>query len=396
MSKHKINSVQYRIANVVTSADSIKLMGNQLNLLQEHCFDVHLVSSPGTDLDNLNKKRIIKTVAIPMKREINLLHDIISLWKLVLFMIKIRPQLTNVSTPKAGLLAGLAAWLTLIPIRVYTLRGLRLETTTGLKRLLLIGTEWIACACAHQVICISPSLRDRAVSLRIVKAHKAIVLGAGSSNGLDLDKFIRTESMNEEIANIRLKYNIQSSDKVIGYVGRLTKDKGITELVNAFRSLNIANNNQIIKLMLVGYYEDSDRLPEYVLSIIDSDPNIIFTGYVKNSAPYYYVFDVFAFPSHREGFGNVSIEAAAAGKPVVTTNATGAVDTVVHNVTGLIINKGDEKQLADSLSKLLMDPDYAKQLGVNGMERVRVEFSSTRIGNELISQYKKMIEVKWK
>jgi len=239
-------------------------------------------------------------------------------------------MIVDASTPKAGLLSGVAAWLARVPCRVYTLRGLRLETATGLKRALLWVTEWISCKCAHRVVCVSPSLRARAIGLKLVGDSKAIVLGEGSG-GVDIRRFSPAGRESAETQSLREKLGIAANALVIGFVGRLVRDKGIRELIEAFQGLN--RKQPGLQLLLVGDFEQGDPVEPEIRRFIESSPAMIRPGFVSDTAPYYGLMDVLALPTYREGFPGVPLEAQASGVPVVTTTATGAVDSVVDGET---------------------------------------------------------------
>jgi glycosyltransferase involved in cell wall biosynthesis len=377
------------IIHAVTSSLSVNLMRGQLSYLREQGFDVNLISSNGKELIAAEHNERVRILPVNIVREISPFSDILSLIKLIYLINKIKPCLTNVSTPKAGLLGGIASWTTRVPIRIYTMRGLRFETASGWKRRLLILMEKISCGCAHKVICISNSMREQAIEYKLTTPDKIIILGSGSSNGIDISRFKKTVILEKAIEDIRTHLGILSTSIIIGFVGRLTKDKGIVELLEAYKSLQI--NYPQIKLLLVGDFEDGDSLGDFEKDWIKQDKNILNVGFVSDPVPYYYLMNMLAFPTYREGFGNASLEAAAAGVPVVTTNATGAIDTVVDGLTGYIVPVGNVERLTGALRMLLENKSLAKQMGQHGLERVETDFQSVKIWSELADLYKKMI-----
>lgn len=374
-----------KIIYIVTSSISIGLMRGQLNFLGESGFEVTVISSPGKELNVIEHAENVSIHPVKMAREISLFQDLFSLIHLIFVLIKIRPQLINVGTPKAGLLGSIAGWITRVPIRIYTLHGLRLETTRGVKRFILRLTEKIACACSHKVLCVSHSLRDKVVELGIVNKDKAIILGSGSNNGLNTNRFKSTTLLRNNIRFLRKELNIRKNEPIIGFVGRMTKDKGLNELIHAFNILK--ETIPRLRLLLIGDFEQSDMPSAEVISQIQQDPNIIFTGFIHDPIPYYYLMDIFVFPTYREGLGNVSLEAAAAGKPVITTNATGAIDTVIDGETGYIVPVGHVPELANRIRELLHNPSMCKQLGINGRKRIVKEFRAEEVWQKLKSLY---------
>jgi lipopolysaccharide/colanic/teichoic acid biosynthesis glycosyltransferase len=385
MSEHRI-----RVLYVVTAPISaLKLLRGQLAFIARQR-DVQLVTSPGPEVETVTKREGVGAYLEPMAREISLLQDIRSLVGLYFKFRAIKPQISNVSTPKAGLLGGLAAVFTRVPARVYTLRGLRLETSSGFKRQLLWWVEWLACQCAHKVVCVSPSLQQTVIKMRLTDALKTLVLGAGSSNGVNADQFHANPERLERAKILRSDLGIAAKAPVVGFVGRFTKDKGIEELVNAFDLLKIKISDAI--LLLLGDFEEGDPVNLETQARIKAGQGIVWAGFVNNPADYYHVFDVFALPTYREGFPNVPLEAAAAGKPVIATNATGARDAVLDGVTGFIVPVGNAPALADALIRVLGSSELAQKLGEAGREWVTTEFQPERIWSALDNLYSSLLE----
>jgi lipopolysaccharide/colanic/teichoic acid biosynthesis glycosyltransferase/glycosyltransferase involved in cell wall biosynthesis len=380
-----------KILLVVTSPLTCSFYGGFLGHLRETGLSATLVSSPGELLDQVASQHGASRIAIPMQREISPLRDLISLYQMSRTMRQVSPGLVDVSTPKAGLLGGLAGWLAGVPCRVYTLRGLRLETTTGFKRALLWATEWISCRCAHRVVCISPSLGSRAVDLKLVPANKTTVL-ANASRGVDLVRFVPRDQKRFEANAMRKRLGIAENDLVIGFVGRLVKDKGIRELVEAFR--RIKENHAHIRLLLIGDFEQGNPVDAGVRRYTESDSEIIRLGFVADTAPYYAAMDIFALPTYREGFPGVALEAQASGVPVVTTNATGAIDSIIDGVTGLLVPVGDSNSLAGALNKLLGDAEARARMGRAGRERMERDFRPEVIWQAHLQVYRDLLQEK--
>jgi glycosyltransferase involved in cell wall biosynthesis len=377
------------VLHAVTSSLSLVLLRGQLSYLRADGFHPAVVCGPGPESEEMRATESIPVFTVEMEREISPLKDLISLVRASQLIRQLRPMVSNSGTPKAGLLVGLAACLNRVPCRVYTLRGLRLETTTGPKRWILRLTERIACACAHRVICVSPSLRRRAVELGLVLPEKAIVLASGSSNGVDPSRFFPTADRLAKAAEIRRQHRIGPHDAIIGYVGRFTSDKGVPELMAAFRLLRRSFPGAV--LLLVGSYEQGDPVPPETRAAIESDSGVIRVDFTSEIATYYFVMDMLVLPTHREGFPNVVLEAQAAARPVVTTCATGASDSVCDGVTGLVVPVGDAVALADALMKLLSDRDLALRMGRAGRERVIREFRHETIWEALAGLYRELL-----
>ena len=369
----------------VTHHQTSLVLGPRLKGLREAGFAVTLVSGPGEILDRIVAEAGVECIRIPMERGIAPWVDFcafVAIWRL---LGRLRPEIVEFGTPKAGLLGMTAALLRGVPIRVYLLRGLRLETTSGLKRMALLGAERLACACAGVVLSNSASLRDRAVELGLASSRKVRVLGAGSSIGVDVNRFNPGES------DVRSRLGIDRSALVVGFVGRLTRDKGLPELVRAFDCV-LASVPEAV-LLLVGWFDASeDALDAEEQARIRSHPRIRWTGIQEDTAPWYRAMDVLVLPSLREGFPNVALEAQASGVPVVTTTATGARDSVLPGVTGLLVPPGDTAALATAMEKLLGDVELRRRMGAAGREWVQEHFAEEKVLGQLTEFYREMRE----
>lgn len=378
------------ILHAVTDSISTVLMRGQLAYLKSHGFEPALFSSPGKDLDETGLREDLPVFGIAMRREIAPAEDLKSFFKTWRLLRRMKPVICNAGTPKAGLLVGLAAWITRVPCRIYTLRGLRLETAKGVKRTILTVTERIACFCAHRVICVSTSLRERAVMLGLVAREKTAVLGTGSSNGVDVRRFEPTSEKLAMAAALRENLGIRQDQPVIGFAGRFTRDKGIPELITAFQLIRRRLPEAV--LLLVGNYEEGDPVPRNIRNLIEAEPGIYRVGFAPQIELYYQVMNIFVLPTHREGFPNTVLEAQAVGLPVVTTMATGAVDALEDGVTGLLTPVGDAEKLTEAVLSLLSDPGRMKLMGRMGRERVVRNYRNEIVWESLASLYRSMLQ----
>jgi glycosyltransferase involved in cell wall biosynthesis len=348
-------------------------------------FRVTLISSPGELLARTAASEGVEWIAIPIKRAIAPFADVVSLVRLGRMLRRVKPDLAEFSTPKAGLLGTIAAWLCGVPVRVYLLRGLKLETTTGFKRGILLAMERLAAACAHAVVCNSESLRAEALALGIAQKGKLHLLGEGSSRGVDVERFSPGPS------GVRSELGIPESVPVLGFVGRLTLDKGVPELVEAFDA--ILTTAPDAHLLLVGWFDASDdALDEKLRTRILSHPRIHYTGLVRDTAPYYCAMDLMVLPTWREGFPNSVLEAAATGIPVVTTLSTGSRDAVVPEVTGLLIPPGYPEALREAILKLIRDPERRDRMGQAARAWVIEHFVNERVVGLTAAFYRELLE----
>ncbi len=385
-----------RLCYVVTNSWATSYLAGQLAYLRSQGFEVTLITSPGKELDAFQRKEGVESVRVPIERSIRPWRDFCSLVRLFRAFRSLRPQIVNAGTPKAGLLGMLAAWAARVPVRIYVVHGLRLETTRGLKRRILAMTERIASACAHRVICVSQSLADQYIQLGLADRRKVIVLGAGSANGVDAAELAPTPRRIIQAHQIREQFGISPEEPVIGYVGRLARDKGIADLVQAFAA--VSSRIPTAWLLLVGDFDKADALDEATTASIRSHPRIVKTGFIDGVAPYYHAMNVVALPSFREGFPTVILEAQAAGLPTVGYQATGVVDAILDGVTGRLVPIGAVEQLAAALLEYLHDPKLAAAHGASGQGRAKSEFSNQRIWNALLEEYHKLLgwaDFKW-
>lgn len=310
---------------------------------------------------------------IPMEREISPIRDLQTLARLYKMMRELRPHIVDMSTPKAALLGGLAAWAVQVPARIYTIRGLRFETLQGSKRTVLRYCEVLSCRCAHKVNVISESLLQAIRRERIAPERKLVLLGKRAGDGIQPEEFEPTRERIERARALRQSLGFSRAHKVLGYVGRLTRDKGICELLTAFGQL--AADDDRIKLLLIGPLEAGDLLPEWAVEMIKTHPGVIWLGYQPADATHYLAMDLFIFPTHREGLGKVVLEAQYLGLPIVSTQTTGVTDAVDAGVTGILVPPKDPQSLKEAIHELLQKPELAQSLAAAGPPHVEKYFN---------------------
>jgi glycosyltransferase involved in cell wall biosynthesis len=377
-----------RLLYVVTHPMTARhLLRGQLAWMRERGFDVAVAASPGSDLDVVREREGVTVFDIPISREIDLLADLRSLRALRELMRSWKPDIVNAGTPKAGLLGMMAARAQRVPVRIYTLRGLRAETTGGLRRVMLSLTEKLAATCAQRVIAVSRSLADLYVSLRLAPARKVTVIGQGSSNGVDARVFQRPPESGTDA--LRSNLGLSEEHRVIGFVGRLTHDKGIGPLVEAFDHVRV--QVPLARLLLVGDFEEGDPVAAAMIARIRHDPAVIHTGFAGDPKPYYALMDVLAFPSMREGFPNVPMEAAAYGIPVAGFRATGTVDAVVHGTTGSLVDIGDLEGFARVIIEYLRNETLRRAHGAAARARVIEHFAPESVWAALSEEYERLL-----
>jgi glycosyltransferase involved in cell wall biosynthesis len=373
-----------RIVVGITDPQTCLNLTGRLRALADAGFRVTLVSSPGDLLDRTAAEQGAQAVAVRIRREIAPAADLVSLARLWWLLMRLRPDVTEFSTPKAGLLGNLAALFTGVPVRVYMLRGLKLDRSAGFRRRVLLAAEKLAAACAHAVLCNSASLWAEALDLGVTQEAKLKLLGSGSSNGVNVERFSPGAS------DVRERLGIARDAAVIGFVGRMTRDKGVPELVEAFDAILKAAPDA--HLLMVGWFDAAeDALGAALQARIERHPRIHCTGFVENTAPYYRAMDLLVLPTWREGFPNAVLEAASTGIPVVTTECTGSRDSVVPEVTGLLIPPGYPEAIVESVLKLLRDPASRRRMGEAARAWVMENFTDARVLGLTAEFYKSLL-----
>lgn len=364
----------------VTVDVSIPLLGDIPYRLSECGWDVHIVSSGGPNTYELGLRPGITVHSLTMRREPAPLHDVVGLVRWVLLLLKLRPRVVWVGTPKAALLSMVAGVLTCVPVRSYLVRGLRMETSSRWRRLLLRWIESVTIRCSTDVVAISASLKSRLEELGLVREKCVSVLGRGSSHGVDLDRF---DPSKHSAAEARGRLGVGPDEFVIGFVGRICEDKGVRELSEAVMAISASDR---ALLVLVGSVEDPALLREIQESCDGRVRHIEHTEAIETLYP---AFTVLCLPSHREGFGNVVIEAAAMGVPAVVTDATGVRDSVDSPHTGLIVAVGDLPALTWAL-ELFLESGFRGSLGLAAQSMVREHFAAAWVEQQYVDHLERI------
>lgn len=370
-----------RLLYVVTHGLTARfLLDGQPSRLARRGFDVTLIAHPGPDLDEAAEREGVRVIPVNMAREIDPVSDLRSLFALQRVMSSLRPDIVLAGTPKAGLLGMAAARLRRVPIRIYHLRGLRLETTKGSLRRVLRTTERLAATSASEILAVSHSLAERYAAEGLAPARRIHVLGAGSSNGVSPDRFVPATPETRKAARTRL--GLPDAGFVVGFVGRLTRDKGVADLLAAFRDLRAQRPDAW--LLVAGDPEAGDPVDSSVRQALASGEGIRHVGFMADVAACYAAMDVLAFPSYREGFPNAPLEAAATGVPTVGYSATGTVDAVQHGVTGDLVGVADRAGLARVLTTYAAQPELVRRRGNAARERALMLYARETVWENLL------------
>lgn len=349
-------------------------------------YEVVLLSSPGPEMEAIAEKEGVKTIAVPMERHISLKKDVVSLFKLIKVFRREHPQMVHSMTPKAGLLCMVAAWLTRVPVRVHTFTGLVFPTAQGLKRKILMLTDAITCACATHIIPegegVKADLQNNGITKKPMK-----ILGYGNVRGIDMTRFSRRESI------MRMAENLRDSDVfTFLFVGRIVRDKGINELVAAFKRLN--EEFPKTRLWLVGFFEENlDPVSSTTKSIIESNKSIEAVGekLADELLSYYAASDCFVFPSYREGFPNTVIEAGAMDLPCIVTDINGSREIISQGENGIIIPSKNEEQLYKAMKQMITDEKGRKKMTGNARKMIADRFEQSFVRQCLYDYYEEIL-----
>jgi glycosyltransferase involved in cell wall biosynthesis len=350
----------------ITAPNSVDLLIGQLRYFQSKGYIVSLLAPNDRRVIDYCAREGVTHISVRIERNISLWRDVCTLFFLIRLFIQEKPDIINFGTPKMSLLGMVAGFITRVPLRVYTCRGFRFEHENGASKKLLIYTERVTSYCAHRIFCVSKSVRDLGVELGIFPIHKTRLIAMGSSNGIDLNLFNKNNINISILTDLSIKYSLEGTF-VIGFVGRLIDRKGLKELYHAFSE--IYQNDKNLRLLVIGRpFEDQIKDPS-IIDMMNDHPGIIMVGFQPiESIPYYMsLMQLFLFPAHWEGFGNVLIQAAAMGVPILATNVTGCRDAVHDGFNGVLVTPGDHNILVAYLKNLIYDNQLRNTLGDNGI-----------------------------
>ena len=352
-------------------------IGDQFFYFPSKGYKLFVACSPDSGLKKMADYYHFEYLATPIERRISILSDIKSIFSICRYIRKNNIDIVEGHSPKGALLGMIAAKLCRVPKRIYFRHGLVYETSHGIKRTILIWIDRLTSACATKVVCVSNSLMQQSLHDHLCPASKQVILGKGTCGGIDTQKKYNPALINpEKLAAYRAQYGLSESDYVIGYTGRLVRDKGIIELLQAFDRLP---EELHAKLLLVGMFEERDALPDNIQDRIRNDQRIAFAGLIDTDMEYFYaMMNVYVLASYREGFPIGVLEAQAMQIPVLTTKATGCIDSIIENETGLYITHDVE----DIAQKIQSIREY-KDMGKNGRTWVTSCFDNSVVWKDI-------------
>ena len=385
-----------KLIRITTVPLSLKvLLKGQLRFMASNGFDVKGVSSEGEELREVHENEGIAVEAITMSRKITPFQDLKSLWEMWNFLRKEKPQIVHTHTPKAGIIGMLAARLAGVPHRLHTVAGLPLMEATGVKRKILNFVEKLTYSSATRVYPNSKGLYDFILQNNFTQSNKLKIIANGSSNGIDTAFFSPDQVTEIERVTLREKLNIQPDDFVFVFVGRIVSDKGINELIKAFSELQAVENNEPtgIKLLLVGGLEnDLDPLNSETLAEINQNKDIISVGFQQDVRSFFAIADALVFPSYREGFPNVVMQAGAMGLPSIVSDINGCNEIIIEGENGLIIPPKNVEKLKEKMLTLAKDKNLYTKLRENSRRMIENRYEQSVVWNALLEEYEGLLQ----
>ena len=371
-----------KIIRAVTVSQSLGFCREVMIKMRDQGYEMVAVSSPGPELDAIRDNDKLRTIAVPMARHISLLDDIRSLFRMINVFRKEKPHMVHSMTPKAGMICMLAGWLTRVPVRVHMFTGLVWPTSKGLKRKILMATDWLTCACATHVLPegqgVLNDLKNGGITKKPMK-----VLGFGNVKGVDIEKFNPAR-----FADVKKDESIFT----FMFVGRIVGDKGINELVEAFSQLH--GNYPQTRLVLVGKFEENlDPVKPITLNCIKANNAIDAVGpmYGEDLLVEYMKADCHILPSYREGFPNTPIEAGALGLPNIVTDINGAREIVINGENGLIVPPRTVQPLYDAMERMVTDTAMREKMKLNARTMIESRFEKNFVQQCLMDYYKEIM-----
>lgn len=373
----------------VSSSFCANFLKGQVAFLVKNGFEVVILSGPGEEISLLAKKENAKLFTIPFTKKISPLTDFYHLLQIIRIIKKEKPDIINAGNPKSGFLIMLACWFLKFKKRIFTLHGLVSDTRTGVARWLISGTEKICCSIAQKVIVVSPSLKLHSEQRNILKKGKGIVIEKGSCNGIDLHEFSKTPAVLTHAKELKENIGLKEKELLLGFVGRLSKDKGVDILLSAFEVL--VKKYPQLRLVMAGPIVNENLFSRLTLDQLYSDERVFYLGKLQDVVPLYTLMNILVLSSLREGFGNVLIEAAAMEVPVVAPDIPGCRDAVKEGVNGELFEKGNRDSLIAVLERLITNENLRRLYGRQGRLFVQDHFPNEKIWQGQLDVYHKML-----
>lgn len=382
-----------KLIRITTAPMALKyLLKGQMSFMSKNGFDVIMISADGQELNDVIESEKCKHFIVPFTRKITIIKDLYATYKLYRILIREKPDIVHTHTPKAGIVGMLASYFARVPARLHTVAGLPLVETTGFKRFILNFVERLTYRCSTMVYPNSFGLKEIILKNRFTTKNKLRIIGNGSSNGIDTSYFDSELFSSLENNTLKSELGVEINDFVFIFVGRVVSDKGINELVEAFDRFCLLE--QDIKLLIVGPLEDElDPLNEQTKLLINNNVKIISVGYQHDVRPYFAISDSLVFPSYREGFPNVVMQAGAMGLPSIVSDINGCNEIIVNNINGLIIKVKSVQTIYDAMIKITSDKYLFNKFRLNSRDSIKIKYEREAFWGMLLNEYEDLIKV---
>lgn len=383
-----------KVIRTTTIPESLDLLKGQLGFLNQH-FEIVAVSGQSKKLHEVAEREGISVQSVSMERRISPIKDFISLMNLYKTFRREKPEIVHSITPKAGLLSMLAGKMAGVPIRIHTFTGLVFPSKEGMMQKLLIQMDRLLCWAATNVYPEGQGVKKDLIKFKITSKPLKVVAN-GNVNGINTSFFSPSLFSAEEKHKLRESLNISDNDFVFVFVGRLVRDKGINELISVFKNTDFSEYGSV-KLLLVGGTEGKiDPIMPETLHEINNNPNIVSVGFQKDVRPFFSISDCLVFPSYREGFPNVVIEAGSMGLPSIVSDINGCNEIIVNTENGIIVPPKDVEALHKAVISILKDKELREKLKENSRKMIETRYQQEYVWNELLKEYEYLLSTRTK
>jgi glycosyltransferase involved in cell wall biosynthesis len=380
-----------KLVRITTAPISLRLLiTGQPEYMQESGFEVVLISADGDDWSAMPNLHRFEHYKINMARQISINEDFKALLQLIKLFRKLKPDIVHSHTPKAGLLGMMAAKACGVPVRIHTLAGMPLMTTTGIKKKILRLAEELTYACSHEVWPNSKELSNFILQNKMISTSKSRMILNGSSNGIDLSRYSKENLSGERLNQLKQQWGIKDKDFVFLAVGRVVKDKGIEELTEAFSSINKRYQNT--KLFIIGPFEDANEVSEETKTTIQSHSNITHISWSDEVEYFMSLAKCFIHASHREGFPNVVLQAGAMHCPIICSYITGNIDIVESEEEGNTYMVKDKNALISNMEWVINNYDLAVQKASKLQSKIYKNFDRKAVFHAIKQRYIQLLK----
>ena len=380
--------VKKKIIRVTTIPISFTvLLKGQLKFINQY-FDVVGVSSEGKGLDDVARDEGVRTVPLNMSRQFTPLKDLVSLMKMIFLFRKESPDIVHSHTPKAGIVAMLAAFLCNVPNRLHTVAGLPVMDKVGLTRIILLAVEWLTCKCATKIYPNSKGLEAFLTDIVNVPSKKLKFLGSGSSNGVDIRYFNLSPDLQESSKIFKTKYGLDGCF-IFTFIGRIVKDKGVEELIEAYVRLSSKVEN--VRLVIVGWEEPlTDPISDHSRAILKNNTGIVCTGFMDDIRPILGASDCLVLASYREGFPNVVMQASCMNVPSIVSNINGCNEIIQDGSNGLVVEPKSTDDLYYAMKRLESDRGLLSDLAAKSRHSVVEKYDREKFQKIILAEYQSL------